>query len=272
MFTQHLIKNCLWLLAAVQCFSPPQLSRFLVVVMTTFILQISFVNGVFAEDVATTTATDTPIVSTDSTALESVILQDPPSIDMLNTTEGLRIVISAIPTGMMSKYYFDGSDVTSLIAEMVDSGVIKISEENGSNVMLVSLAQPFLGEHSFAVEIVDGTLVSKKVVLTQPILLDKWSLGSGVKGYVYSGCNWWSYLTSSTKAASGKTVTVKLKGTGLDSTIDKTVSILTDTSGLFEYIADRLYTSTDATIYIDRTDRGTKRIKRNVVSFGRICI
>ncbi len=270
MFTQHLIKNCLWLFAAVQCFSPTQLSRFLVVVMTTFMLQISFVNGVFAEDVTTTAATDTPVVSTDPTTLESVILQDPPSIDMVNTTEGLRIVISAIPTGMIDKYYFDGSDVTSLIAEMVDSGVIKISEENGSNVMLVSLAQPFLGEHSFAVETVDDTLVSKKVVLTQPILLDKFSFGSGVKGSVYSGCWGWNW---GGKAASGKAVTVKLKGTGVDVAIDKSVEITTDSSGFFQYIDEiRLYTSTDATIYIDRKARGTKRIKKNVVDFGKICI
>jgi len=188
-------KNCLWLFAAVQFFSPTQLSRFLVVVMATFILQISFVNGVFAEDVTTTTATDTPIVSTDSTALESVILQAPPSIDMLNTTEGLRIVISAIPTGMIGKYYFDGSDVTSLIAEMVDSGVIKVSEENGSNVMLVSLAQPFLGEHSFTVETLEGTTISKKVILDQPVALDTLKLlpSLNVKGSAYKGCGWFGF-------------------------------------------------------------------------------
>ncbi len=203
MFTQHLVKNCLWLFAAVQCFSPPHLSRFLVVVMTTFILQISFVNGVFAEDVATTAANDTSVVSTDPTTLESVILQDPPSIDMMNTTEGLRIVISAIPTGMIDKYYFDGSDVTSLIAEMVDSGVIKVSEEDGRNVMQVSLAQPFLGEHSFTVETLEGTAISKKVILDQPVALDKALLSSlKVKGSAYKGCRWYGGGTK----LSGETV------------------------------------------------------------------
>ena len=168
MFTQHLIKNCLWLLAAVQCFSPPHLSRFLVVVMTTFMLQIGFVNGVFAEDVTTTDAITTvtdPITDTTTTDVaQNTLPTGIPSIFMGNTSDGLLIEVKGVPSGLIEKLSFDGADVTDMVSNFVNQGVAKITETENSFSLLVNLSQPILGNHTLGFTSPAGVLFSQETV------------------------------------------------------------------------------------------------------------
>jgi len=193
MFTQHLIKNCLWLLAAVQCFSPPHLSRFLVVVMTTFMLQIGFVNGVFAEDVTTTDAITTvtdPITDTTTTDVaQNTLPTGIPSIFMGNTSDGLLIEVKGVPSGLIEKLSFDGADVTDMVSNFVNQGVAKITETENSFSLLVNLSQPILGNHTLGFTSPDGVLFSKSFNLEVPNS-DKLNDLRALEGYASYKVGW----------------------------------------------------------------------------------
>jgi len=166
MFTQHLIKNCLWLLAAVQCFSPPHLSRFLVVVMTTFMLQIGFANGVFAEDVATTT--DTPVTSpTEPTSVDATVV---PSIRfVLNEDNSVSLEVTGVDLDSeVSGFTFENSDITPLINQMISSGTMQEQSEPTKRtfVLKFSIENPQSLEGGlFGISLTNGSILSTRVKL-----------------------------------------------------------------------------------------------------------
>jgi len=120
------------------------------------VVALSFAQGVVAEGVAT------PIIATTESTLQA------PVVDMFNTIQGLNVVIDNVFDGTVNKYYFDGVDVTVLVQDMVNSGLVEVLREDTRTILIVPSEQPFLGEHEFGIELFDGVVISKKSILELP--------------------------------------------------------------------------------------------------------
>jgi hypothetical protein len=187
-------KNLQWLFAAVQFFSP---TRFLVVVMTTFMLQIGFVNGVFAEDVTMTSIS------------ENIPVDVTTSYDV--STDTIVITAAGFSMDNVDKVFFDGTDITPLLSQLSDSGIAKT--ENSQlffNVTLVGLNFSLNGEHELKFLLHNGTVISRKAETLALNSADKagsYSYRTFVTLYENGSWSW------SKKPATGKnTVTLILPG------------------------------------------------------------